>query len=48
MALALTYEVAAGERVDHLVAPTAPWRYERIEGLGHWMPLEAPEEVNRL
>ena len=27
---------------------TASWRYERIEGPGHWMQLEAPEEVNRL
>jgi pimeloyl-ACP methyl ester carboxylesterase len=25
-----------------------PWRYERLEGPGHWMQLEAPEEVNRL
>ncbi|HLY48108.1 MAG TPA: alpha/beta fold hydrolase [Solirubrobacteraceae bacterium] len=25
-----------------------PWRYERIEGVGHWMQLEAPDEVNRL
>ncbi len=24
------------------------WRYERIEGPGHWMQLEAPDEVNRL
>ncbi len=24
------------------------WRYERLEGVGHWMQLEAPEEVNRL
>ena len=24
------------------------WRYERIEGVAHWMQLEAPEEVNRL
>ena len=24
------------------------WRYERIEGPGHWMQLEAPGEVNRL
>jgi pimeloyl-ACP methyl ester carboxylesterase len=24
------------------------WRYERIEGAGHWMQLEAPEDVNRL
>ncbi len=27
---------------------SGPWRYERIEGVGHWMQLEAPEEVNRL
>ena len=25
-----------------------PWRYERIDDVGHWMQLEAPEEVNRL
>jgi pimeloyl-ACP methyl ester carboxylesterase len=25
-----------------------PWRYERIEGAGHWMQLEAPDQVNRL
>jgi pimeloyl-ACP methyl ester carboxylesterase len=24
------------------------WRYERLDGAGHWMQLEAPEEVNRL
>ena len=24
------------------------WRYERIEGPGHWMQVEAPDEVNRL
>ena len=27
---------------------TAPWPYERIEGPGHWMQLEAPDEVNGL
>ena len=27
---------------------TGPWRYERVDGVGHWMQLEAPEEVNRL
>ena len=26
----------------------APWRYERIDGVDHWMQLEAPDEVNRL
>jgi pimeloyl-ACP methyl ester carboxylesterase len=24
------------------------WRYERLDGPGHWMQLEAPEDVNRL
>jgi len=27
---------------------SGPWRYERLEGPGHWMVLDAPEEVNRL
>jgi len=25
-----------------------PWRYERVEGAGHWMQLDQPETVNRL
>jgi pimeloyl-ACP methyl ester carboxylesterase len=27
---------------------SGPWRYERLDGPGHWMQLEAPHEVNRL
>jgi len=27
---------------------TAPWRYERIEGAGHWLPHERPERVAEL
>jgi pimeloyl-ACP methyl ester carboxylesterase len=27
---------------------TGSWRYERLEGPGHWMQLEAPDDVNRL
>lgn len=27
---------------------TGPWRYERLEGVGHWIPLEAAERLNRL
>ena len=26
---------------------TAPWRYERLDGPGHWLQWEAPDEVNR-
>ena len=25
-----------------------PWRYERLEGLGHWLTLEDPERINAL
>jgi pimeloyl-ACP methyl ester carboxylesterase len=24
------------------------WRYERIPGVGHWIPLEAPRQLNTL
>jgi pimeloyl-ACP methyl ester carboxylesterase len=27
---------------------SGPWRYERIDGVGHWIMLEAPDRVNRL
>lgn len=27
---------------------TAPWRYARLDGVGHWMPLEAPDRVAEL
>jgi pimeloyl-ACP methyl ester carboxylesterase len=27
---------------------SGPWRYERLEGPGHWMQLEAPDKVNEL
>ena len=25
-----------------------PWRYERLDGPGHWMQLDAPDQVNAL
>ncbi|MGH8885748.1 MAG: alpha/beta fold hydrolase [Egibacteraceae bacterium] len=27
---------------------TGPWRYERLDGVGHWIPLEAPDCLNQL
>jgi pimeloyl-ACP methyl ester carboxylesterase len=27
---------------------TGPWRYERVEGAGHWLQLDAPHRVNKL
>jgi len=30
---------------DHV---SGPWRYERIDGVGHWIPLEAPDRLNPL
>ena len=42
--LALTEEQMTGS-AKHV---TGPWRYERLDGLGHWPQLEAPEAVNAL
>ena len=25
-----------------------PWRYERVEGAGHWLQLDAPGEIDAL
>jgi pimeloyl-ACP methyl ester carboxylesterase len=33
---------ASGEHLE------GPWRYERIEGAGHWLQLDAADEVNAL
>lgn len=41
---ALTERQMTGS-ADHV---SGPWRYERIEGPGHWMQLEASDTVNRL
>jgi pimeloyl-ACP methyl ester carboxylesterase len=27
---------------------SAPWRYERLDGVGHWMQLDAPDRVTQL
>jgi pimeloyl-ACP methyl ester carboxylesterase len=42
MALTERQMINSGEHVR------GAWRYERIEGAGHWMQLEAPERLNEL
>jgi pimeloyl-ACP methyl ester carboxylesterase len=37
-----------GPMVESARHVTGPWRYERIDGVGHWLQLEAPERVNGL
>lgn len=37
-----------GQMVNSERYVSGPWRYERLDGVGHWMPLQAPDEVNRL
>jgi pimeloyl-ACP methyl ester carboxylesterase len=27
---------------------TGPWRYERLDGVDHWVPVHAPDRLNRL
>jgi pimeloyl-ACP methyl ester carboxylesterase len=43
-------DVALTERqmVDSAQSVVGPWRYERLDGPGHWMQLEAPDDVTRL
>ena len=37
-----TAMIRSGEHV------TGRWRYERIDGAGHWLQLDAADRVNRL
>jgi len=36
------------QMIDSAENVTGPWRYERIDGPGHWMQLEVPDTINRL
>ncbi|MBV9412549.1 MAG: alpha/beta hydrolase, partial [Acidimicrobiia bacterium] len=36
------------QMTDSSAFVTGSWRYERLEGPGHWMQLEAPDKVNAL
>jgi pimeloyl-ACP methyl ester carboxylesterase len=42
--IALT-EVQMTDSADNVAGP---WRYERLDGPGHWMQLDAPDQVNQL
>jgi pimeloyl-ACP methyl ester carboxylesterase len=42
------FALTEAQMVDSVKHVTGPWRYERIEGPGHWMQIEAPDAVNRL
>ena len=33
---------------DSASSVAGSWRYERLEGAGHWMQLDAPDEVTGL
>ena len=45
-----TGDVALTERqmVDSATYVTGRWRYEQIDGTGHWIPLDAPARLNAL
>ena len=40
--------LAEAQMTDTQKFVDGPWRYERVEGANHWMPLTAPEKVNAL
>lgn len=42
------FALTEGQMTRSAAAVAGPWRYERIDGPGHWMQLEAPEELNSL
>ena len=36
------------QMTDSAASVSGPWRYERLDGPGHWMQLDAPDRVNAL
>ena len=45
-----TGDIALSEvqMTDSAQSVAGPWRYERLEGPGHWMQLDAPDQVSQL
>lgn len=42
------FALSEEQMTDSVQYLTGPWRYERIEGAGHWVPLERPQEFTAL
>jgi pimeloyl-ACP methyl ester carboxylesterase len=42
------FALSEEQMTDSVQYLTGPWRYERIEGAGHWIGLERPDEMNAL
>ena len=40
--------LSEAQMTDSARSVAGPWRYERLDGPGHWMQLEAPDEVTAL
>jgi pimeloyl-ACP methyl ester carboxylesterase len=44
----LDFALTEGQMTGSAAHVAGPWRYERLEGVAHWMQLEAPGTVNEL
>jgi pimeloyl-ACP methyl ester carboxylesterase len=42
------FALSEAQMTDSAANVAGPWRYERLDGPGHWMQLDAPEQVNAL
>lgn len=42
------FALTEGQMTGSAAHVAGPWRYERIEGAGHWMQLQQPERLNEL
>jgi pimeloyl-ACP methyl ester carboxylesterase len=42
------FALTEGQMIRSAANVAGPWRYERLDGPGHWMQIEAPDAVNRL
>jgi pimeloyl-ACP methyl ester carboxylesterase len=42
------FALTEAQMTDSAANVAGPWRYERLDGPGHWMQLDAPDRVNSL